>query len=170
MGIYKGTDCVAGVVASTYKGIYDEYVTYHQGDIIRSSAGTYAHYYVARQDTTGNTFNNVNYWTQIDNDRSVIFSEVSNNINYPIGLTNSDISGSSYGGYVHFTLQNSPTINASTGIINAPGGMTTLTQAVTDDSNKVATTAFVKAWFQAHIKVVSTAPATIENDVLYIVL
>ena len=132
---------INGDAGKTFKGVYDSATQYHTGDIVQSNNNP-SEFYQAVQDTQGNYINNPAYWSLISEDHLVKFMEVSDNINYPIGMTLNNISGSNYGGPIRFTNQNQPTINASTGTLNAPN-LTTTTQAQNDNSTKVATTAYV---------------------------
>lgn len=132
---------VNGEADKTFKGVYDSAIQYHTGDIVQSNNNP-SEFYQAVQDTQGNYINDTAYWSLISEDHLVKFLEVSNNINYPIGMTSNNISGSNYGGPIRFTNQNQPTINASTGTLNAPN-LTTTTQGQNDNSTKAATTAYV---------------------------
>jgi hypothetical protein len=126
---------------STYKGIYDATKQYYTGDIVKESQIA-NHFYIAMQDSIGGSLNNITYWKEITDRDLVKYTEVSDNIEYPIGCTASGISGDGYAGPIRFTLQSGPTINASTGTLTAPGLKST-TQSQGDNSTNVATTEYV---------------------------
>ena len=125
---------------TTFKGTYDSSVAYSLGDIVKY--GNY--FYIAKTATAGNAPNNTAYWGQISNTNLVDYSGISGNSEYPLGAVSNSASGNGYAGPMYFSSNvNKPTLNPSTGIISAPAGMITKTQAAGDNSTNVATTAFV---------------------------
>lgn len=123
---------------STYKGVYDNSVTYEEGDIVKYNNS----FFEALQTTVGNLPNDTSYWSMLSNNYTVHYIEFNDNDEYPLGGVMPDSSGSSYSGPLCFTLQNGPKFNASTGILTAPGLKTT-TQSQGDNSTNVATTEYV---------------------------
>ena len=124
---------------ATYKGDYSSTVQYYKGNIIKDGDN----FYIANKNALGINTNNTTYWSRINDINIVRYDEKDGDVEYPIALTNSGISGNGYSGVISFTLQNSPTINASTGIISATGGIITKTQSQGDNSTNAATTAYV---------------------------
>ena len=126
---------------TTYRGTYDGATAYLEGDIVKY--GTL--FYEAKQNPVAGTApNNTTYWSQISDSKDVFYTEVSDNVERPIAGVSSGASGSNNTGPVYFTTQSGPTINASTGCLTAPNLVST-TQTYTDNSTKVATTAFVQS-------------------------
>ena len=128
-------------VRQIFRGVYDAATQYHTGDIVQGDVNP-SHFYQAIQDTIGNYTNAYNYWSLLSNTDIVRYQEVTDDVNYPLGMVMNNISGSMYAGPMKYTRQNTPTVNASTGTLNAPN-LTTTTQAQGDNSIKAATTAYV---------------------------
>ena len=129
-----------GKLSETYKGVYDSTKTYLRGDIVFDGS---TEMYIAWNDVPVNTgLSQYNYWKSISNDKRVGYEERSDNVEYPVGFTNSGISGLNYAGCMNFTTKSSPTINASTGALTA-AVLKTTTQSQGDNSTNVATTKYV---------------------------
>lgn len=129
-----------GKLSETYKGVYDSTKTYLRGDIVFDGSNGM---YIAWKDVPVNTGpSQYNYWKSISNDKLVGYVEKSDNVEYPVGFTNSGISGLNYAGCMNFTTKSSPTINASTGALTA-AVLKTTTQSQGDNSTNVATTKYV---------------------------
>lgn len=127
-------------VRHTYRGVYDASVQYYTGDIVQNDVNPKM-FYQAVQDTLGN-YTNTSYWSLLTNLDIVQYSEKSDNVERSVGFVLDNISGNNYAGPMYFTLQNGPTINASTGTLTASSLVTT-TQAQGDNSTNAATTAYV---------------------------
>lgn len=126
--------------AKTYKGTYDTTIQYYAGDIVKYSDEIYE----ALQDNiNANPSTSTTNWSKLTNDKKVKYVEKSDNVEYPIGLASDNASGSIFSGFMYFTTQNKPTINASTGVVTVSGGIVGKTEAAGDNSTKYATTAFV---------------------------
>lgn len=129
-----------GKLSETYKGVYDSTKTYLRGDIVFDGS---TEMYIAWNDVPVNTGpSQYNYWKSISDDKRVGYEEKSDNVEYPVGFTNSGISGLNYSGCMNFTTKSSPTINASTGALTA-AVLKTTTQSQGDNSTNVATTEYV---------------------------
>ena len=129
-----------GKLNETYKGVYDSTKTYLRGDIVFDGSNEM---YIAWNDVPADTGpSQYNYWKSISNDKRVGYEEKSDNVEYPVGFTNSGISGLNYAGCMNFTTKSSPTINASTGALTA-AVLKTTTQSQGDNSTNVATTEYV---------------------------
>lgn len=129
-----------GKLSETYKGVYDSTKTYLRGDIVFDGS---TEMYIAWNDVPVNTGpSQYNYWKSISDDKRVGYEEKSDNVEYPVGFTNSGISGLNYSGCMNFTTKSSPTINASTGALTA-AVLKTTTQSQGDNSTNVATTKYV---------------------------
>lgn len=129
-----------GKLSETYKGVYDSTKTYLRGDIVFDGS---TEMYIAWNDVPVNTGPlQYNYWKSISDDKRVGYEEKSDNVEYPVGFTNSGISGLNYSGCMNFTTKSSPTINASTGALTA-AVLKTTTQSQGDNSTNVATTEYV---------------------------
>ena len=129
-----------GKLSETYKGVYDSTKTYLRGDIVFDGSNGM---YIAWNDVPADTGpSQYNYWKSISNDKRVGYEEKSDNVEYPVGFTNSGISGLNYAGCMNFTTKSSPTINASTGALTA-AVLKTTTQSQGDNSTNVATTEYV---------------------------
>lgn len=127
-------------LSETYKGVYDSTKTYLRGDIVFDGS---TEMYIAWNDVPVNTGpSQYNYWKSISDDKRVGYEEKSDNVEYPVGFTNSGISGLNYAGWMNFTTKSSPTINASTGALTA-AVLKTTTQSQGDSSTNVATTEYV---------------------------
>lgn len=127
-------------LSETYKGVYDSTKTYLRGDIVFDGSNEM---YIAWKDVPVNTGpSQYNYWKSISDDKRVGYEEKSDNVEYPVGFTNSGISGLNYAGSMNFTTKSSPTINASTGALTA-AVLKTTTQSQGDNSTNVATTEYV---------------------------
>lgn len=129
-----------GKLSETYKGVYDSTKTYLRGDIVFDGS---TEMYIAWNDVPVNTGpSQYNYWKSISDDKRVGYEEKSDNVEYPVGFTNSGISSFNYSGCMNFTTKSSPTINASTGALTA-AVLKTTTQSQGDNSTNVATTKYV---------------------------
>ena len=129
-----------GKLSETYKGVYDSTKTYLRGDIVFDGSNEM---YIAWNDVPADTGpSQYNYWKSISNDKRVGYEEKSDNVEYPVGFTNSGISGLNYAGCMNFTTKSSPTINASTGALTA-AALKTTTQSQGDNSTNAATTKYV---------------------------
>lgn len=144
---------------TAYRGTYDSSIQYYEGNIVKYSN----EFYEALQDNINITPNNTANWSKLTNDRTVKYVEKSDDVEYPIGLTSSNASGSSYNGFMNFTTQNKPTINASTGVITVPGGIIGKTETVGDNSTKYATTAFVNRYLASITGYDATKTQTLKN-------
>lgn len=122
-----------------YRGDYDSTSTYNKGDVV--FYGSIA--YIASQDVpAGIAPNNTVYWREFNQDGLVDYKTADTSSEYPIGCTNTGITGDVYSGSLYYMGSSSPTINGSTGALTAPLLKST-TQAQGDNSTNVATTEYV---------------------------
>lgn len=154
------------LTTNTYKGTYDSTVQYYEGDIVKS--GT--EFFEALQDNINKSTANTTNWSKLSNDALVINYEKNDNTEYPIGLADANASGSAYIGPLFFTTQNKPTINASTGVITATGGVVGKTETAGDNSTKYATTAFVQTELANKFQVVTALPANPDANTFYFIV
>ena len=122
-----------------YQGDYDPTLSYNKGDVV--FYGSIA--YIASQDVPeGIEPTKTAYWKSFNQDGLVNYKTADTSNEYPVGCTNTGISGDIYGGSLYYMGTSSPTINGSTGAMSAPLLKST-TQAQGDNSTNVATTEYV---------------------------
>ena len=101
-----------------YKGIYDDTVTYNQGDyVLTNISGDNVFWMCLQNNTVGKApYTYASYWSRITNFYVNKVDPKSDNVNYQLGLVIPEATTSSY--FVFTTVSpNAPKVNAQTGEI-----------------------------------------------------